>query len=63
MRTAGLLKNVGGQRTMTAAGPTRSFGPPPEVIFGCFSSKPNSYRLSPAAVRFFTFFYACSRVN
>ena len=30
VRTAGLLKNVGGQRTMTAAGPTRSFGPPPE---------------------------------
>ena len=29
VRTAGLLKNVGGQRTMTAAGPTRSFGPPP----------------------------------
>ena len=30
VRTSGLLKNVGGQRTMTAAGPTRSFGPPPE---------------------------------
>lgn len=30
VRTDGLLKNVGGQRTMTAAGPTRSFGPPPE---------------------------------
>lgn len=30
VRTAGLLKNVGGKRTMTAAGPTRSFGPPPE---------------------------------
>lgn len=30
IRTAGLLKNVGGKRTMTAAGPTRSFGPPPE---------------------------------
>ena len=30
VRTNGLLKNVGGQRTMTAAGPTRSFGPPPE---------------------------------
>lgn len=30
VRTAGLLQNVGGQRTMTAAGPTRSFGPPPE---------------------------------
>lgn len=29
VRTDGLLKNVGGQRTMTAAGPTRSFGPPP----------------------------------
>lgn len=25
VRTAGLLQNVGGQRTMTAAGPTRSF--------------------------------------
>ena len=30
VHTDGLLKNVGGQRTMTAAGPTRSFGPPPE---------------------------------
>ena len=30
VRTAGLLQNVGGRRTMTAAGPTRSFGPPPE---------------------------------
>ena len=30
VRTDGLLKNVGGKRTMTAAGPTRSFGPPPE---------------------------------
>lgn len=30
VRTNGLLQNVGGQRTMTAAGPTRSFGPPPE---------------------------------
>ena len=30
VRTAGLLQNVSGQRTMTAAGPTRSFGPPPE---------------------------------
>ena len=30
VRTAGLLQNVGGKRTMTAAGPTRSFGPPPE---------------------------------
>lgn len=30
VRTAGLLENVGGKRTMTAAGPTRSFGPPPE---------------------------------
>lgn len=30
VRTAGLLKNVGGERTMTAAGPTRSIGPPPE---------------------------------
>ena len=30
VRTNGLLQNVSGQRTMTAAGPTRSFGPPPE---------------------------------
>lgn len=30
VRTSHLLKNVGGQRTMTAAGPTRSFGPPAE---------------------------------
>lgn len=30
VRTKGLLENVGGKRTMTAAGPTRSFGPPPE---------------------------------
>lgn len=30
VRTNGLLRNVSGQRTMTAAGPTRSFGPPPE---------------------------------
>lgn len=30
VRTHGLLHNVSGQRTMTAAGPTRSFGPPPE---------------------------------
>ncbi len=29
-RTNQLLTNVGGKRTMTAAGPTRSFGPPPE---------------------------------
>lgn len=29
-RTSQLLTNVGGKRTMTAAGPTRSFGPPPE---------------------------------
>lgn len=28
--TNGLLQNVAGHRTMTAAGPTRSFGPPPE---------------------------------
>lgn len=28
VRTTHLLTNVGGQRTMTAAGPTRSFGPP-----------------------------------
>lgn len=28
VRTTRLLQNVGGQRTMTAAGPTRSFGPP-----------------------------------
>lgn len=30
VRTARLLQNVGGKRTMTAAGPTRSFGPAPE---------------------------------
>lgn len=30
VRTTKLLTNVGGQRTMTAAGPTRSFGPPAE---------------------------------
>lgn len=30
VRTAGLLENVGSKRTMTAAGPTRSFGPPPK---------------------------------
>lgn len=30
VRTTRLLTNVGGQRTMTAAGPTRSFGPPSE---------------------------------
>ena len=30
VRTNGLLRNVSGHRTMTAAGPTRSFGPPPE---------------------------------
>lgn len=30
VRTAHLLENVSGQRTMTAAGPTRSFGPPAE---------------------------------
>ena len=30
VRTHGLLTNVSGHRTMTAAGPTRSFGPPPE---------------------------------
>nr|WP_296031319.1 Gfo/Idh/MocA family oxidoreductase [uncultured Dorea sp.] len=30
VRTNGLLQNVGDKRTMTAAGPTRSFGPPPE---------------------------------
>lgn len=29
VRTTHLLTNVGGQRTMTAAGPTRSFGPAP----------------------------------
>lgn len=28
VRTSHLLTNVGGKRTMTAAGPTRSFGPP-----------------------------------
>ena len=30
VRTSELLQNVGHKRTMTAAGPTRSFGPPPE---------------------------------
>ena len=30
VHTSQLLQNVGNQRTMTAAGPTRSFGPPPE---------------------------------
>lgn len=30
VRTSHLLTNVGGKRTMTAAGPTRSFGPPAE---------------------------------
>lgn len=30
VRTTELLQNVGHKRTMTAAGPTRSFGPPPE---------------------------------
>lgn len=30
VRTAGLLQNAGDKRTMTAAGPTRSFGPPPD---------------------------------
>lgn len=33
VRTTRLLQNVGGARTMTAAGPTRSFGPPaPGII-------------------------------
>ena len=32
VRTAHLLENVGGSRTMTAAGPTRSFGPPSEGL-------------------------------
>jgi predicted dehydrogenase len=31
-RTTRLLTNVGKDRTMTAAGPTRSFGPPPEGV-------------------------------
>jgi predicted dehydrogenase len=31
-RTTRLLTNVGSKRTMTAAGPTRSFGPPPEGV-------------------------------
>lgn len=35
--TTHLLTNVGGTRTMTAAGPTRSFGPPPE---GTLITKP-----------------------
>lgn len=30
VRTSHLLQNVGGKRTMTSAGPTRSFGPAPE---------------------------------
>ena len=30
VRTTSLLTNVGGKRTMTAAGPSRSFGPAPE---------------------------------
>jgi predicted dehydrogenase len=30
VRTSQLLTNVSGQRSMTAAGPTRSFGPPPD---------------------------------
>lgn len=30
VRTSQLLENVAGKTTMTAAGPTRSFGPPPE---------------------------------
>ncbi len=30
VRTSQLLENVSGKTTMTAAGPTRSFGPPPE---------------------------------
>lgn len=32
VRTTQLLTNVGGTRTMTAAGPTRSFGPPREGL-------------------------------
>lgn len=32
VRTTGLLKNVAGSRTMTAAGPTRSFGNPREGL-------------------------------
>lgn len=31
-RTTRLLKNVPGKTTMTASGPTRSFGPPPEGV-------------------------------
>jgi predicted dehydrogenase len=31
-RTTRLLTNAGSKRTMTAAGPTRSFGPPPEGV-------------------------------
>lgn len=30
VRTSELLQNAGNKRTMTSAGPTRSFGPPPE---------------------------------
>lgn len=32
VRTEHLLKNVGSKRTITAAGPTRSFGPPPDGL-------------------------------
>ncbi len=32
VRTSRMLKNVGGKRTMTSAGPTRSFGPPGEGV-------------------------------
>ena len=32
VRTTGLLTNVSGKRTMTAAGPTRSFGNPREGL-------------------------------
>lgn len=35
VRTSHLLTNVGNKRTMTAAGPTRSFGPPEEGTLVC----------------------------
>lgn len=40
VRTTALLTNVGGSRTMTAAGPTRSFGPPREGLIVTEDLKP-----------------------
>lgn len=40
VRTTSLLTNVGGKRTMTAAGPTRSFGPPREGLIVSEALKP-----------------------